>query len=615
MAFLPAQIPNNIIPIQHPGISNENTQETEPFKVEHENGDTFVRLIHHTLIEILRRYLQAESLYERHPKIPAHQLFLILPDLKKAIGKDSNQENKTENTQHPEIYNGYDNFGYELPYGVHNNNKYLKSLVEFIEKEYESRVCNIKEMIDNNVISFKNLFYLFTKGQHVRAVWNECIIGAKITKVTYHRTLFGEYMNIITEIIDSDGVTFIHTSKTFFISDWEGVREIEKLPVVPLPKESPIRDNLVARGRKFVKYAIGPHYLQYSGNMFCNIWYGITNFKSDGRVMIDAVSFSKVNPGYNMIKSTNAQNNYGLYYAQQQVPMQQHDNGKSVKEEELFMCAPSLYGFSFTTKKWGQLYVEELDEIKFDDDAFDQLVMDPIKKELISSLVTSKHKGVDLISGKGGGCVFLLHGPPGVGKTLTAEAISEFLHRPLYAVSVGELGTSAVDLENKLSEILEVASIWNAVILIDEADIFLERRSEHDIHRNALVSVFLRLLEYHQGILFLTTNRVKCFDAAFQSRISIALKYNELDADARKQVWRTFLDRIDGKNKSQVDIENLKKRPLNGREIKTAVRLAKALTTKNDPDALITTQQLETILDISKSFGEELENRDKDEKI
>jgi hypothetical protein len=39
------------------------------------------------------------------------------------------------------------------------------------------------------------------------------------------------------------------------------------------------------------------------------------------------------------------------------------------------------------------------------------------------------------------------------------------------------------------------------------ADIFLERRSENSIHRNALVSVFLRLLEYHQGILFLTTNR------------------------------------------------------------------------------------------------------------
>ncbi|PKK67210.1 P-loop containing nucleoside triphosphate hydrolase protein, partial [Rhizophagus irregularis] len=197
-------------------------------------------------------------------------------------------------------------------------------------------------------------------------------------------------------------------------------------------------------------------------------------------------------------------------------------------EDELFMCAPSLYGFSFTAKKWGEVNIDYLNEISFDDDAFDQLVMDPIKKDLISSLVMSKHKGVDLISGKGGGCIFLLHGPPGVGKTLTAEAISEYLHRPLYNVSVGELGTSVVELESKLSEILEVASIWNAVILIDEADIFLERRSENNIYRNALVSVFLRLLEYHQGILFLTTNRVKCFDAAFQSRVSISLKYNDL---------------------------------------------------------------------------------------
>jgi hypothetical protein len=46
------------------------------------------------------------------------------------------------------------------------------------------------------------------------------------------------------------------------------------------------------------------------------------------------------------------------------------------------------------------------------------------------------------------------------------------------------------------------------VLLIDEADVFLEKRTLTDVHRNALVSVFLRLLEYYEGILFLTTNRV-----------------------------------------------------------------------------------------------------------
>ena len=86
----------------------------------------------------------------------------------------------------------------------------------------------------------------------------------------------------------------------------------------------------------------------------------------------------------------------------------------------------------------------------------------------------------------------------GVGKTLTSEAIAEHLHHPLYSVTVGELGTNTKDLETKLQEILEVASesnddeidssgVWNAVILIDEADIFLEKRSDNDIVRNAMV--------------------------------------------------------------------------------------------------------------------------------
>lgn len=39
--------------------------------------------------------------------------------------------------------------------------------------------------------------------------------------------------------------------------------------------------------------------------------------------------------------------------------------------------------------------------------------------------------------------------------------------------------------------------------------------------RNSLVATFLRLLEYHSGVLFLTTNRVKAFDEAFLSRVSV----------------------------------------------------------------------------------------------
>ena len=92
---------------------------------------------------------------------------------------------------------------------------------------------------------------------------------------------------------------------------------------------------------------------------------------------------------------------------------------------------------------------------------------------------------------------------------MTAEGISELLKCPLYMASAGELGTDSRYLEVELQKILDICHAWGAILLLDEADVFLEKRNMHDIHRNALVSIFLRQLEYFQGILFLTTNRVE----------------------------------------------------------------------------------------------------------
>jgi hypothetical protein len=55
-----------------------------------------------------------------------------------------------------------------------------------------------------------------------------------------------------------------------------------------------------------------------------------------------------------------------------------------------------------------------------------------------------------------------------VGKTLTAEAISEKLHRPLYPISVGELGIIPEELEGSLKSLLDQARNWDAIVLIDE---------------------------------------------------------------------------------------------------------------------------------------------------
>lgn len=84
--------------------------------------------------------------------------------------------------------------------------------------------------------------------------------------------------------------------------------------------------------------------------------------------------------------------------------------------------------------------------------------------------------------------IVLLDGPPGVGKTLTAESVAEEMKAPLYTMSAGELGTQADSVESKLGDILEMATMWNSILLIDEADIFLEQRGSGELERNELVA-------------------------------------------------------------------------------------------------------------------------------
>jgi hypothetical protein len=71
------------------------------------------------------------------------------------------------------------------------------------------------------------------------------------------------------------------------------------------------------------------------------------------------------------------------------------------------------------------------------------------------------------------------------------------------------------------------------VLLLDEADVYLERRSTTDVLRNGLVSVFLRSLE---GIFFLTANRVHDFDEAVCSMVYLFLKYSDPEAWANQEM-------------------------------------------------------------------------------
>ncbi|KAL6861984.1 hypothetical protein J3F83DRAFT_746348 [Trichoderma novae-zelandiae] len=236
------------------------------------------------------------------------------------------------------------------------------------------------------------------------------------------------------------------------------------------------------------------------------------------------------------------------------------DNDNEVGELEgdnLALLPRRLFAYALWERKFVQVDVRDVSfpELKDKDRAFDSLQISSEHKTLIQSLVYSHFKKrvnegsveiatQDIIRGKGKGIVILLFGVPGVGKTATAEAVAQKFEKPLFPITCGDLGFTPESVETSLSEIFRLAHLWDCVLLLDEADVFITQRDRKDLERNALVSVFLRMLEYYNGILFLTTNRPGVLDEAVKSRVHLNLHYNFLTEEQVVAIFKLNITRL-----------------------------------------------------------------------
>lgn len=268
------------------------------------------------------------------------------------------------------------------------------------------------------------------------------------------------------------------------------------------------------------------------------------------------------------------------------------------------------------------LHIDGLKEPQFHQNIINDLVLKDEARILIEALSSThdqnsegfNHWSADIVQNKGEGRIFLLHGKPGVGKLLrgrqiislipqhrisivstdndtgktsTAECVAEANRAPLLAITCGDLGTHPNEVERSLMKWFRLATIWKAVLLLDEADVYLESRMSGDLARNSLVSIFLRALEYYQGVLFLTTNRVGTFDEAMLSRIHVVLHYADFEDSEREKIWNTSFRKLGeerpeilvGRGVMDYVMENQRVLDLkwNGREIRNAFNTIVAL--------------------------------------
>lgn len=183
------------------------------------------------------------------------------------------------------------------------------------------------------------------------------------------------------------------------------------------------------------------------------------------------------------------------------------------------------------------VHVDDMQPYVYQPELKDKLVLPPEQTDLIDILTAEMDVLMDdIVAGKSGGTTVLCAGPAGVGKTLTAEVYSEIIKRPLYRVHSGQLGLNVAAMEVALKEVLTRAQRWGAVMLIDEADVYIKKRDDN-ITMNAVVGVFLRVLEYFNGLLFLTTNRVDDIDEAIVSRCIALIKFHPPTRADRRKIW------------------------------------------------------------------------------
>lgn len=331
--------------------------------------------------------------------------------------------------------------------------------------------------------------------------------------------------------------------------------------------------------------------------------------------MVDYLTYTQLHPGSTSITRLLSSNrNY--------MDENTMRNDSPPSAPEIYLFPDTIPGYNLRTKKWGAsrrillfscpcllfpsyrilltLFLVDLDidrirSVKWNKVAFEHLVIEPETKEIIQALVTNQSEtdhDADMIESKGNGLIMLLHGGPGTGKTFTAETVAEIAEKPLFRVTCGDIGTKPEEVEKYLESALNLGKIWECVVLLDEADVFLEQRTLTDLERNALVSVFLRVLEYYEGIMILTSNRVGTFDEAFKSRIQLSLHYENLNKSRRRKIWKNFLDRLSdlqekrtsNKEDFGIDFEDindhlqeLSNYELNGRQIRNAITTARQL--------------------------------------
>jgi len=311
---------------------------------------------------------------------------------------------------------------------------------------------------------------------------------------------------------------------------------------------------LTERGRKYTSLA-GVHYRLHRGR----------------RIMIDRLTWNTF--GYIPPAGDSA---FPFPVLRDRSGVRINDDIPPVLEEDIDLLPQFTRGFDLERNIWGLFDVDEVKPITFNDNAWKHIVLEESSKTIIEEVVGAFDFNKEALAGEEEtGLVMLLHGPSGIGKTATVEAIAEYFRRPLYSLPLGILPLDTTLLGDTLTSRLDMARTWNAIILIEAGDILMQTQRENDpiMEEHIRISTILEFFQHHRCIVFVTA-RTTC--PVYMSHFALTIQYHELDADSRQTLWSSMLS-SEGDNISRRDIEELSRVAVNGRAMRNIHMTAKVL--------------------------------------
>jgi AAA+ superfamily predicted ATPase len=195
--------------------------------------------------------------------------------------------------------------------------------------------------------------------------------------------------------------------------------------------------------------------------------------------------------------------------------------------------------------------------------------------------------GMDRVLEKGRGTVVLFSGPPGTGKTMTAEAMARELGKKLFIVDYSQLESKWIgETEKNIVGVFRDAEAADAVLLLDEADAILGNRLDGGQYNerayNRQVSILLGEMEAFEGLCILTTNRSFSLDDGLARRITATFSFNIPGPRERLRIWKALLP-VGVPLGESVDFEDLAQRfPMAGGHIKNAIKAAVRKAARRD---------------------------------